>query len=327
VVHTLVCGLADAGHDVLLVASGDSTSPVPTTACFEEAVGMEGVNATIELAHAAYGCEEAERWGADILHDHTLVGAVYAIGCSRLPVVTTNHGPFQPSVLGRLHRAVSRRVGLIAISHHQASTAPAGTRIDAVVHHGIDLGTMPMGAGGGGFALFLGRMSPSKGIDRAIRIARLAGMPLVIAAKMRESAEEAYFDEVVRPLLGPGVEFVGEVGGDEKLALLGRADVLLNPIEWDEPFGMVMIEALAAGTPVVAAARGSVPEIVDDGVTGYVRNTDEELAATLADVGSLDRRACRRQAELRFSAERMVRGHLEVYRRLATPQMTQVAGG
>ncbi len=309
VLDTLARGLADAGHDVLLFATGDSACPVERAWAFEQAVGV-GVGGAAEELHHVVAAYDAVA-DADVVHDHTLTGPVYAERFPRLPVVTTNHGPFT-GVLGSLYRAVSGRVPVIAISRHHASTA-AGVELAGIVHHGVDVGRVPVGSGSGDYALFLGRMSPDKGVDAAVRVARAAGMPLRIAAKCAEPAELAYFHERVEPLLGGDVVFVGEVDGAEKLALLGEATCLLNPIAWPEPFGMVMIEALAAGTPVVATPCGAAPELVADGVTGFVRADEAGLAAALRAVAGLDRSACRSAAEEHFSAERMVADHLAVY--------------
>jgi len=179
--------------------------------------------------------------------------------------------------------------------------------------HGIDLAEYPVGDGRGGYALFLGRMAPAKGVDVAARVARRAGVRLVIAARCGAAEELDYFHDQVEPLLGGGVDFVEEVGGADKLALLGGATCLLNPIAWPEPFGLVMLEALACGTPVVATRRGAAPEIVEDGVSGYLRDDEEGLLAALEGVGRLERAACRERAA-RFSLEAMVEGHLAVYR-------------
>jgi glycosyltransferase involved in cell wall biosynthesis len=157
-------------------------------------------------------------------------------------------------------------------------------------------------------------MSPDKGAREAVLVARRAGVPLRIAAKMREDAEHDYFDAQVAPLLGDEAEYVGELDEPEKLELLGHGVALLNPIQWAEPFGLVMIEALACGTPVVTTSAGSVPEIVDDGVTGYISDDPADLAEALARVGQLDRSSCRKSAETRFSTQRMVADHVELYR-------------
>jgi glycosyltransferase involved in cell wall biosynthesis len=204
---------------------------------------------------------------------------------------------------------------VIAISHSQASSAD-GARIAAVIHHGIDVATVPEGRGRGGFAAFLGRMSPDKGPREAALIARAAGVPLKMAAKLREPAEWEYFDAEVKPLLCSDVEYVGELGERDKLELVGNSFALLNPIQWPEPFGLVMIEALAAGTPVVSTPAGSAPEIVDDGVTGYLRNGCAGLADALLAAADLDRAACRAAAESRFATERMVREHVQLYTEL-----------
>lgn len=311
VLDGLARGLVAAGHEVLLFATGDSTCPVPTAWALPEAAGVGVAGSATELRHVVNAYDTAREWGAEIVHDHTLIGPVYASRFEDLAVVTTNHGPFE-SELGDYYRAIADRVPIIAISHHQASTA-AGTRVAAVIHHGIDLDRFQRGPGEGGYAVFLGRMSPDKGVHIAARVARAAGVPLKIAAKLREPLEVAFFESQVEPLLGRTVEFLGEVGGAAKVELLQHAACLLNPIDWPEPFGMVMIESLACGTPVVATPRGSVPEIVDHGRTGFVCASERLLAAALEDVGRLRRTACRAAAVERFSTERMVADHVAFY--------------
>jgi len=310
VLDTLARGLSAAGHEVVLWTTGDSTCLVPRRHVLERALGTASGAMASELRHVvgAY----AEMSGVDVVHDHTLVGPVYADRLPWLPVVTTNHGPFQ-SDLSALYRATSDRVPVIAISHHQAAGAE-GVRLAGVIHHGVDPGAFPVGDGSGGYAVFLGRMSPDKGVDTAVRVARRAGVPLLIAAKMAEANEKAYFDQKVKPILGDGVEYIGELGSAAKLELLGRAICLINPIAWPEPFGMVMIEAMATGTPVVATPCGAVPEIVVDGLTGFIRSGEESLADAVARIGEIDRRDCRARVEGSFSAEQMVDAHLEVYR-------------
>jgi glycosyltransferase involved in cell wall biosynthesis len=173
-----------------------------------------------------------------------------------------------------------------------------------------------VGNGDGGYACTLGRMTPSKGIREAILVAREAEVPLRIAAKMREPLERQYFDECVRPLLGGDIEYLRELNAAEKFQLLGGAFALLNPIQWPEPFGLVMIEALACGTPVVATRCASVPEIVTDGDTGFLRFELSALAQALTRVPELDRKRCREKAVNCFSTSRMVAEHLQLYRRL-----------
>jgi len=303
--------LVRAGHDVLLFATGDSTCAVPTTWVLPEAVGVGTAGSATELRHVVHAYEAILDWGPDVVHDHTLVGPVYADRFDELSVVTTNHGPFE-SELGDYYRAIADQVPIVAISQHQASTA-RGIRIARVIHHGVDTDRFRPGPGTGGYALFLGRTCPEKGVRRAITVARKAGIPLKIAAKAREPHEIAYFRSEIAPLLGRDVEFVGEVGGNDKIALLADAHCLLNPIDWPEPFGMVMIEALACGTPVIATPRGSVPELIDDGLTGFIRATEADLAAALHAATQLRRDDCRAAALERFSIDRMTADHERLY--------------
>jgi glycosyltransferase involved in cell wall biosynthesis len=230
-----------------------------------------------------------------------------------MPVVTTNHGPFNDDLID-IYGRVAERIPLIAISAHQASTAPPSVPVEEVIHHGLDLARYPFGAEGGGYLLSLGRMNHDKGIDRAIEVARRAGLPLLIAAKMREAGEQQYFTEVIEPKLGDDVRYVGD--HERKIELLLGARALLNPIRWPEPFGLVMIEALACGTPVVATNEGAAPEIVVQGETGFLADTTDDLVAAVIGAGGLSRLRCRARAETRFSAKRMVADHVELYRRV-----------
>ena len=313
VLDGLARGVRDAGHDVLLFATGDSTCPVPTRWILDTAAGTTQPGSATELHHVVNAYDEVLTWGADVVHDHTLVGPLYGQTLGA-PVVTTNHGPFD-AVFGDYYRAIGAAVPIVAISHHQASTA-LNTPVAAVIHHAVDVDAFPLGPGAGGYAVFLGRMSRDKGVHTAVTVARAASIPLRIAAKMREPAEFAYFEETVAPLLDDDAVYVGEVGGDTKLELLGDAVCLLNPLAWDEPFGMVMIEAMACGTPVVATPFGSVPELITRGVTGFVERTGSELGRAIRRAGQLDRAVCRAEAAARFSLERLVDDHLTLYERI-----------
>jgi glycosyltransferase involved in cell wall biosynthesis len=309
VVDQLCRGLASAGHEVTLFATGDSRCPVPIEWVYETARTDDMGNAAIELRHLLHAYDRID--GFDVAHDHTLVGPVRAAALATMPVVTTNHGPFDEE-LTDIYRATGDRVQVIAISQRQAARA-RDIPIARVIHHGVDPSRFPVGSGQGGYLVFLGRMAPSKGVDLAARAAREAGATLVIAAKMREQAEREYFEARVRPLLGSTVEFIGEVGFDEKVDLLANARALLNPIQWEEPFGMVMVEALACGTPVVTSPMGAAPEIIDHGVTGFLCGRAGDLAEGIDSVGALDRSACRAVVLERFTTDRMVADHLEVY--------------
>ena len=313
VVDALARGFSRAGHEVLLAAAADSTCPV------ERLSGMRVSEPDLvgftssELSHVidAYAGMDGM---VDLVHDHTLAGPLYRGRPERLPVVTTIHSELTPA-FAAVYAAASRDTTLIAISKSQVSSALAD-RVAAVIPHGMEVAAVPVGHGQGGYACFLGRMCPDKGVVEAIEVAQLAGIPLRIAAKMREPAEVQYYHDVVEPLQGPDVEFLGEVGGADKYELLGAAMALLNPIQWMEPFGLVMIEAMATGTPVVATPTGSAPEIIDDGVSGFLASSPEDLARLLLRTADLDRRTVRAQAEERFSTERMVDEHLALYARL-----------
>ena len=312
VIDQLARGLTRAGHDVQLFATGDSTCPVRRASLYPLALGTEA-DPALELPHV----RDAYRTltNVDIVHDHTLTGPQWADEWRPdLRVVTTNHAPFTPELIAHYTR-LAPRVPIIAISDAQRASAP-DVPIVEVIHHGIDVDGFPFGTGDGGYVLFLGRMSPDTGVHRAIAIARLAGRQLVIAAKMWEARERQYFTEVVEPLLGPDAIYIGQVGGQRKLHLLAGALALVNPIRWPEPFGLVMIEALACGTPVLSFAEGAAPEIVEHGTTGFLCIDEADMAARLLDVPTLDRRACRDSAARRFSTQRFVDRHVALYRRL-----------
>lgn len=309
VVDRLAVGLQEAGHQVMLFTTGDSTCPVDRRFILAEAEGQRLGMAVPELRHILHAYEAVQ--GYDIVHDHTIIGPVYAQLFPDLKVVTTNHGPFNEE-LTDLYARIGERVPIIAISEAQRRDAPQ-VPVARVIHHGLDAAEFPMGAGDGGYALFLGRMSPGKGAHRAILAARQAGVPLLMAAKMREPWEHEYFATEVSPSLGPDVQYLGEVPHQHKLDLLAGARALLFPIRWDEPFGMVMIEALACGTPVLAFPQGSVPEVIEDAKTGFLCRDEEEMAEALARVGDLDRADCRAAVEGHFSVRRMVADHVELF--------------
>jgi glycosyltransferase involved in cell wall biosynthesis len=323
VLDTLCRGLAADGHDVLLYTTGDSSCPVEQAWTYEQHLGTARINPSDELRHVMDAYDAAQDWGAEVVHDHTVTGPVWAQVHAQIPVITTNHGPFDEP-LRSVYRRIAPTVPVIAISRDQASRAD-GIPVRHVIHHGLDTDAVPVGSGGGGYALFLGRMNPTKGVHQAIEIARAAGLPLKIAAKMAEPAEFEYYEARVRPLLGGTVEYLGEVGSPDKYALLGEAVCLLNPIAWPEPFGMVMIESLACGTPVVGTPFGAAPEIVDDGLTGFLRHGAHELVDALGRFGQLDRDACRRAAEDRFSMDRMATDHVAAYRALAVGDRASAA--
>ncbi len=312
VLDGLARGLQAAGHEVLLYTTGDSTCEVERGWVFERAIGIGAGGAAQEVRQVVHAYEAADQ--VDVVHDHTLIGPLYSERFPRLRVVTTNHGPFESDLID-LYRIVKDRVSIVAISRHQASTA-RDVPIAAVIHHGVEPTEFPFGDGSGGYALFLGRMNPDKGVHVAAHIAREAGIPLRIAGKRNEQLEHDYFYSTIKPLLGPGVEYLGEVDYATKVELLGGAKMLLNPICWPEPFGMVMIEALACGTPVITTPFGAAPEIVDDGVTGFVRSGERALVEAVRRIDEIDRHRCRAAVEGHFSRRRMVDDHVALYQRV-----------
>ncbi len=313
VVAALAEGLVERGHEVVLVAAPGSSLP-----------GVEVVNplATIpaiigepasDWRHALAGIDALG--DVDIVIDHS--GPLGALLTSRLhvPGLHVTHGPLD-EVPTEIYAGIARhspRLRLVAISNAQRAMAP-GLPFAGVCYNGLPLDSAPFRATSDGYLAFLGRMSPEKGPADAIRIARSAGLPLLIGAKCREPAEHAYFAEHVAPALGPDVVWLGELDAPQKFDLLSGARALLFPIAWPEPFGMVMIEAMACGTPVLATAHGSVPEVVADGVTGFVRETPDELIKMVARIGEIDRYACRQRVAELFSAEAMTAAYERLVR-------------
>ena len=311
VVDSLARGFAAAGHEVLLAAPSDSTCPVPIVPGMRPSVPGELSLTLSELSHVARSY--AGLADVDIIHDHTLAGPLYSERPERIPVVTTVHGPLNAEAKD-VYAAIARRAAIVAISRDQCSRAPE-VPVTRVIHHGMALSSVPVGSGSGGYLCFVGRSCPDKGLLEAVHVAREAGMPLRIAVKMREQEEIRYFREVIEPILGPNEDFVGEVDDAAKYKLMGEALAFLNPIQWPEPFGLVMIEALATGTPVIGTSIGSAREIIDHGRTGYLGDTGQ-LAGFVQAAAGLDRSVCRKTVEERFSEERMVDDHLRLYAEL-----------
>jgi len=304
VVATLAAGLVERGHEVVLVAApGSEIDGVELVSPLASLPGIIGEPAS-DWRHALAGLDALA--GVDIVIDHS--GPLGALLTSRLPVpgLHVTHGPLDFIPL-EIYEGIARhfpRLRLVAISEAQRTMAPS-LPFAGVCHNGLDLDGVPFRAEPSGYLAFLGRMSPEKGPADAIGIARAAGLPLLIGAKCREPAEHEYFARHVAPALGPDVVWLGELDAAGKYALLTGARALLFPIDWPEPFGMVMIEAMACGTPVLATARGSVPEVVADGVTGFVRPTPGELVECVARLPEIDPSTCRRWVADRFSADVM----------------------
>jgi glycosyltransferase involved in cell wall biosynthesis len=315
--------LVRRGHDVTLFASGDSTTqarliPTVDTALWRlDEVRDPLPYWAITLGEAYRRARDGE---FDVVHSHLDFQAFACADLATTPTITTLHGRLDLSDLTRLY-ARFPRAGVVSISDSQRQPLP-DARWLGTVYNAIQIDRLPFSPRGGDYLAYLGRISPEKGLDRAIRIARLAGLPLKVAARppLKDTsnpvirADWEYYEGVVQPLLRGGqVELIGEIGDAEKPGLLGNALALLFPIDWPEPFGLVMAEALACGTPVVARRRGSVPEVVTHGVTGLIGETDEELAVLCQAVHQIDRQRCRDEAERRFTSAEMARGYEAIY--------------
>ena len=314
VIANLARGLSERGHEVTLFTVGASTSPVRRAHLFDDPVAPIGQSVP-EAAHVLAAYEELRH--VDVIHDHTLLGPLLAsrAGLAGPPVVTTNHGPFTELTRPIFQAMTARNVAVVAISEDQASRA-GRVRVAAVIHHGIDLDTYRPGPGGGEHLAFVGRMSPDKGVAEAVRIAHAVGRPLRIVSKMRESEELEYCQAVGRPLLSGAEDEVAALGLEERLEVVGTAYGLLNPIAWPEPFGLVMVEAMAAGTPVLARPEGAAPEIVTVGRTGFLFGDLPQAVSAVDRVPEIDREECRADAELRFSLQRMAADHERLYERV-----------
>jgi glycosyltransferase involved in cell wall biosynthesis len=311
VIDNLARGLAALGHDVRLFTVGESTCPVPRRWLYRSPAEPMGDHFR-EAAHVLAAYQALA--DTDIIHDHTDLGPLLAgrRGIAHPPIVTTIHGAVTPGNRRALGEA-ARHAAIVAISRAHARSF-GDIPVAAVIHHGIDLEVYTPGPGTGGYLLFTGRMSPDKGVHHAVRVARRAGWPLVITAKIREPAERAYFDQQVRPLLGPDDTMLAEQPRAARVDLMRHAAALVNPITWPEPFGLVMAEALAAATPVLAFPNGAAPEIIDHGRTGYLCRDEDEMTAAVARISEIDRRQCRAAAEQRFSQARMAADYDRLYR-------------
>jgi glycosyltransferase involved in cell wall biosynthesis len=314
VVAFLTDELVRLGHDVTLFASGDSRTAAKLMPAFPTALRLGSCGDS--LAPHVLLVEQAARRSEnfDVIHFH--LSQLHLPVARRLPVahVTTLHGRLDLPELVPLYQEFGD-IPVVSISDAQRKPLPHAGWV-GTVHHGLPLDLLEFHPEPGEYLAFVGRISPEKRVDRAIAIATACGFPLRIAAKV-DPADRDYFEREIRPLLdNPLVEFIGEIGDADKGDFLGGAMALLFPIDWPEPFGLVMIEALACGVPVVAFRRGSVPEVIDHGTTGFIVDTiDEAIEATRA-IQRLNRRGCRAAFERRFGATRMAEDYLRIYQRL-----------
>jgi glycosyltransferase involved in cell wall biosynthesis len=314
IVALLADGLVDAGHDVTLFASGDSRTKAELSSVFEVAPSEWIGRSHFELLHALPCYSRAGEF--DVISEHTGMMGIVLSGLVETPVVHTVHGPLSGEP-GRMYEALHRlvpRMHLVSISINQRRPKPDLPWL-ANCPNALDLSAYPCKPHPGEYLLFLGRMSPDKGCHRAIAVAMELGLPLKIAGKKQEPKEEQYFAEFVEPHLGiHGIEYLGEVSHGTKVELLQDARATLFPIEWEEPFGLVMIESMACGTPVIATNRGAVPEVIEHGRTGIIVESSRQMAAALDEAEALDPLECRRYVEERYSPERMVDDYVSAYR-------------
>jgi glycosyltransferase involved in cell wall biosynthesis len=312
VVAFLTDQLVEAGHQVTLFASGDSVTRAELVACVPRALRLEGTCVDPVAYHIAMIEEVARRADDfDLLHFHD--GYLHFSLMRRLavPRLTTVHGRLDVPNLQRIYRTFPDEP-LVSISDAQRAPLPS-VDWQGTVHHGLPSNLFSFHPEPGRYLAFLGRISPEKGPEQAIEIARRVGMPLKIAAKV-DRVDEAYFASCIKPLLDdPLIEFVGEIDEVQKDRFLGDAAVLLFPVQWPEPFGLVMIEAMACGTPVVAFARGSVPEVMRPGVSGFVVESVDEATLAVQRALELPRQACRTYFEDRFTAARMADDYVRIY--------------
>jgi glycosyltransferase involved in cell wall biosynthesis len=320
--YWLVNGLVDRGHDVTLIGAGGNHTNASFFQTYERPPSERLGESVPEVLHAAACARALDGISVDVIHTHMLAGPLLAAGRAA-PTIATAHGPMAGE-LGQYYRWASPHIDMVAISRSQRAEAQdlpwAG-----MVYNGIPVAEYPYREHKEDYVLFLGRMCPEKGVHLAIDAARKAGVTIVVAAKCTELAEQEYFAAEVGPRLGRGVEWIGPVGGDEKKDLLARARCLVNPIQWREPFGIVMVEALACGTPVVATRFGSVPEVVAHGVTGWIVDHPAALPEAIHRTRQLSPVDCRRRAESMFDTGRMVEGYERIYWMVLEERLSQMA--
>ena len=312
IVSLLADGLVDAGNEVTLFASGDSHTKAELSYVYPQAPSELIGSALPDLSHALACYARAGEF--DVVNDHSGPVAAALGGAVETPVVHTVHGPLDAED-GEVYERIARvvRVGLISVSLNQRRPKPHLPWI-ANCPNAVDLSLYPAQPHQGDYLLFLGRMSPDKGCHRAIAVAMELGMPLKIAGKSRERGERQYFADFVEPHLGHhGIEYLGEVSHGHKVELLQDARATLFPIEWEEPFGLVMIESMACGTPVIATRHGAVPEVIEHGRGGIVVDHFRDMPGALEQADALDPMECRRYVEERFAPERMVADYLDAY--------------
>ena len=319
VVALLADGLAEAGHEVTLFATGDSQTLAKLEYVVDQAPGSRAINdIVLDTTHTVFALQDArERF--DVVHVHSPFSALAAAVETGVPTVHTLHGAFTDD-MRLLYSYVADRAWFVAISEAQRRHDPH-LRYGGVVYNGIDMEVYELAEDKEDFVLFLGRAAPEKGWKRAIEAAKASGQRLVSAVKIAHATEEDEWEHTIKPILPEDAVVLGEISPEDKVDLLRRAKAVLFPIDWDEPFGLVMTEAMACGTPVIATPRGSVPEVIVDGETGFIVEVEtyaEEAAERLDRLSEIDPHACRERVQRLFSKEAMVAGYERVFEAVAT---------
>lgn len=322
----LTDALVELGHQVTLFASGDSRTKAELAAIWPRALRLDTsvkdhfVPVFMELETVARRAREF-----DVIHAHLDYFGFPLLRRLGVPSVTTLHGRLDLPELPALY-GLYGDVPVVSISDSQRQPLPQANYV-ATILHGLPKDLLKLGSGTGGYLAFLGRFSPEKAPDAAIRIAAGSGMPLKMAAKV-DRVDEEYYRAAVEPLLPLGdIEFIGEIAEHQKNKFLGNAAALVFPIAWPEPFGLVMIEAMACGTPVIAFNNGSVPEVLENGLTGFIVENEQQAIAAVAKIGTLDRSKIRAEFERRFTAHHMAENYLKLYARLAEQQRGKTVAG
>jgi glycosyltransferase involved in cell wall biosynthesis len=317
VVALLTDALVEHGHEVELFCAPGSSSSATVRPLLDSAHPEHIERALIEADHVARAFAAIDAEPFDIVHDHSGYTALAMADRLTLPLVHTVHGPFDDDT-SPYYAHHGRKGSLVCISHSQASMAPDEAGVASVVHNPIDVDAWPVGYRKEDYLLWVARMAPEKGPDRAIRVAQAVGRPLVLAGPVQPGQERFFATQVEPHIDGEMIRYVGEVGGARKQRLFADAFAFLLPIKWPEPFGMVMVEALAAGTPVLAFAQGAAPEIVEPGINGFLPQDEEEMAALVEKAAEIEPEQCRRSAE-RFAPDHVAAGYEAVYRQAAVP--------